>query len=175
MTTPATSLLPPDAVSLLRALHEGRVEHVLIGGFAAGLLGAPAGERIVTIVPARFGRNLDRLAKVLRKLDARPRPGEAAMPGGGTISAEGLRLLGRWSLQTRFGRLQLDFEPPATAGHLDLFDEARRITIADGLEVEVAALSDLIRIAEFRLHEGDRAALKVWRAAYSSSSVSASQ
>ena len=156
------NITSPDSATLLGVLHDARVEHVLIGGLAARLQGVSVPEGAVTIVPARFSRNLERLATALRTLDARARVSES---GSTHLSAAGLRRLGRWPVATRLGALELDFEPPATAGHLDLFEGARRITVAPGLEVEVAAIADLVRIAEMRMDEPDRAALPALRAA----------
>ena len=68
---------------------------------------------------------------------------------------DGLRALGHWRLSTDHGALDIDFEPPATAGHLDLFENARRLKLAVGLEVEVASLADLVRIAEMRRQPHD--------------------
>ena len=68
------------------------------------------------------------------------------------------------TLSTEHGDLELDFEPPATAGHLDLFEGARRVALAPHLEVEVAAPEDLVRIAEMRGAPADEAALTGLRA-----------
>ena len=66
---------------------------------------------------------------------------------------------GRWPLSTDDGPIDVDFEPPATAGHLDLFEGARRHQLTPRLAVELAALADLVRIAEMRRDPPDEALL----------------
>jgi hypothetical protein len=164
MTTPPTHRnfpLPPDAVALLARLDKLGVEHVLIGELAAAIHGCRWSDDTVTVVPARYARNLDRLARGLRELHASPRTDADTAPVSWEPTAERLRQRGRLALTTMLGELEIDFEPPATAGHLDLFENARRHTIIPGLEVQVAALEDLIRIAEMRSGPADRAFLPV--------------
>jgi hypothetical protein len=158
--------LPPEARRILRALQDVHVEYVLVGGLAAGLHGHSGGSHTVTIVPARFTRNLERLAKALHALDARVQTaGIVDQANRVAVTSDSLRRLGRWSMTTRCGPLEIDFEPPATAGHLDLFDDARRMACGEGVEVEVADMADLVRIAEMRLSASDRMALPAWKAA----------
>ena len=92
----------------------------------------------------------------MRELRAAP---QSETPGAWSPTPEALRAASRLPFTTVLGDLEVDFEPPATAGHLDLFENARRHTITPGLEVQVAALEDLIRIAEMRAGPGDRAIL----------------
>lgn len=163
MTTSPTRppALPPDAVALLARLDKAGVEHVLIGELAAALQGCPWSDPTVTIVPARYERNLDRLAAALSEVRAAPLR-EVGGEGWEPVPAR-LRRLERLSLSTMLGSLDVDFEPPATAGHLDLFENARRRTVTPGLEVQVAALEDLIRIAEIRSASGDEPLLSAMR------------
>ena len=90
-----------------------------------------------------------------------------------TLTASGLRGLGHWHLTTDLGALDIDFEPPATAGHLDLFENARRLTVSADVEVEVAAAADLVRIAEMRRGPRDEALLTALRAAPEGASTGA--
>ena len=156
--------VPDDARKLLRRLEERHVEHVLCGPIAAAVYGCALDDPTPVIVPARFERNIDRLATVLREVGARWR--EA---GGGALPVDltpaRLRTLGRWPLLTALGPMDIDFEPPATAGHLDLFGNARRFALPGVPAVEIAAPADLIRIAEMRRTPADEAALPVLRAA----------
>ncbi len=163
-STPSPHALPGDALTLLHRLNEQRVEYVLIGELAAVLHGCPAGEPTVVIVPARFQRNLTRLARALGGVHARGRGPAAAGASGPALTPTGLRALGHWRLATDVGPLDIDFEPPATAGHLDLFEDARRLALAPDLEVEVAAIADLVRIAEMRRGPRDEALLPALRA-----------
>lgn len=166
MTSASSSLpspLPSEALQLLRELNEQHIEYVLVGELAAVVHGCPLGEQTVVIVPARFGRNLTRLARALRLMHARGRGPAMAGAGGPALTSDGLRALGHWRLSTDNGALDIDFEPPATAGHLDLFENARRLPLADGLEVEVASVADLLRIAEMRRDPHDEALLPALR------------
>jgi hypothetical protein len=167
-SSPSSSSLPAEALHLLRRLGEQHVEHVLIGDLAAVLHGCPAGDRTTVIVPARFARNLTRLSRVLRSVHARGRGPSVAGASAPTLTPEGLRALGHWRLSSDHGPLDIDFEPPATAGHLDLFENARRMLLADDLEVEVAAIADLVRIAEMRRGPRDEALLQGLREALAS-------
>ena len=164
-STPLPHTLPDPALTLLLRLNEHHVEYVLIGDLAAALHGCPTAEQTVVIVPARFQRNLTRLASALDTLHARNRGPSAAGATNSALTANGLRALGHWRLGTNSGALDIDFEPPATAGHLDLFENARRLKLAVGLEVEVASLADLVRIAEMRREPHDEAVLPALYAA----------
>ena len=161
MTTspPHRTPLPPDAVALLARLDKLGVEHVLAGELAAAIHGCRFTDDTVVIVPARYGRNLDRLARALRELSAAPDTAFEGAPPSWQPTPDALRRLGRLRLTSTLGDLEIDFEPPATAGHLDLFENARRHTVTPGLEVQVAALEDLIRIAEMRGGPADHAIL----------------
>jgi hypothetical protein len=164
MTTPLPTsppALPREALALLTKLNEHRVEYVLAGELAAAIHGCPLRDPTPVIVPARFERNLDRLSRALRALHAGGR-GHGTSPTP-DLSAPGLRALGLWPLSTDQGALDLDFEPPGTAGHLDLFEEAMRVTLTERLTVEVVALADLLRIAEMRRSDADEALLPALR------------
>jgi hypothetical protein len=172
MTTASTpSPLPANALTLLHRLNEQRVEYVLIGELAAVLHGCPAGEQTVVIVPARFQRNLTRLARALGAVHARGRGPAAAGASAPALTPSGLRALGHWRLASDFGALDIDFEPPATAGHLDLFENARRLAVSPDLEVEVASAADLVRIAEMRRDARDEALLPALREALAGASA----
>jgi hypothetical protein len=156
--------LPVDALHLLRGLNEQHVEYVLIGELAAVAHGCPPGDQTVVIVPARFSRNLTRLARALRLLHARGHGPSVAGASAPALTPDGLKALGQWHLSTYHGAIEIDFEPPATAGHLDLFENARRLAVADDVEVEVASVADLVRIAEMRRGVEDEALLPSLRA-----------
>ena len=59
-----------DLPAALRALSEGGVEFVVVGGLAAVLNGAPVNTFDLDIVPARNEENISRLLRVLDGLDA---------------------------------------------------------------------------------------------------------
>jgi len=164
--TNATTLLPSQALDLLARLEEQRVELVLVGDLAAAVHGVTPRDTTVVVVPARFRRNLDRLARALRNVHARPaNPSPISSGSTPELGPTQLAALGQWRLLTDCGRLEIDFEPPATAGHIDLFENARRMALGGPVAVEVAALADLVRIAEMRRSPGDEAMLAGLRAA----------
>lgn len=66
MTRPDTA----DIAALLRALVEGGVDFVVVGGAAAVLHGAPITTRDLDIVPSREPSNVERLVRVLGDLNA---------------------------------------------------------------------------------------------------------
>ena len=151
-----------DPEALLRVLDETEVRYVLIGGLAATLHGSPFVTTDVDITPDRSGENLTALATALRRLDARIRTeGE---PAGLEFdrSAEFLALASILNLTTRFGALDLTFEPSGTHGYPDLSRRAVTLTIR-GIDVPVAALADVIRSKEAANRDRDRLALPTLR------------
>jgi hypothetical protein len=106
-------------IAPLLVLHGHGVDHVVAGEAAAATYGArPAEPGPLTVVPATYGRNRDRLAKALRDLEA-----------------EGLTI-------------EVTHQPAGTEGFRDLLDDARSVRIAGDLEVLVASSEDLDRMRE---------------------------
>lgn len=67
------SSAPPDVESLLRALRDHGVLHVVVGSVGAKLLGVDVQPGDLDVVPATDAANLARLIEVLRAIEARPR------------------------------------------------------------------------------------------------------
>ena len=65
-----------DPIEMLRVLSRAEVEFVVIGGFAAELLGAPLDTNDLDICYERSAENMDRLATALRQLGAKLRVAE---------------------------------------------------------------------------------------------------
>lgn len=151
-----------DPVRLLAALREADVDFVLIGGMAAILHGDVGVTVDLDVVPASAPRNLDRLGKALRAIDARVRT--EGVPEGLPFdcSAAFFRNLAPdaiVNLTTRAGDLDLAFRPSGTQGYADLRRDAIEIEAADGLRILVASLADVIRSKEAANREKDRIAL----------------
>ncbi len=115
----------PDADALrdeawiapLQILRRHRVDHVIAGDAAAAAYGMPAPALApLTIVPALYERNLDRLAAARREFEA---------TGAAVV------ILHR---------------PVGTDGYRDLHDDARPVRIAADLDVLVASSEDLARM-----------------------------
>jgi len=137
-----------DPFPLLRALHERSIEHIVVGGFAVNAHGFIRVTKDLDVVPNPAPENLERLAEMLRDLDATVldtadfKPEE--MPADPTRAAD-LSMGGNFCLHTNLGRLDvmqwlsgIEFEDLyGTLNH-----EAIESTV-DGLPVRVCGLDHL--------------------------------
>jgi len=57
-------------IATLRALHDGGVDFIVVGGLASVLNGAPVNTFDIDVVHSRHAANVDRLLPVLEALDA---------------------------------------------------------------------------------------------------------
>jgi hypothetical protein len=125
-----------DPLPLLRALHERGIEHIVVGGFAVNAHGFIRVTKDLDIVPSPSEENLEKLAEMLRDVDATIldsgdfQPEE--MPADPT-SATDLAMGGNFCLLTELGRLDVmqwlsgieaddlyaEFDPDAVEGNLD--------------------------------------------------------
>ena len=136
--------LQSSAVSVVRWLNANSVDYVLVGQVARAIRGEPGATGPVAIVPAPYGRNLDRLARALSSAHARDR--HAASGGDAAavkFTAEALVRAEPWAL--RCGEYDLDVEGRSseTPRYQELLYEASRIEVAEGVSVEVAAPEDI--------------------------------
>jgi hypothetical protein len=144
----------------LRALREGGVEFVVVGGLAAVLNGAPVSTFDLDIVPARDEENVARLLSVLEKLDAiyRRQPARRLKPNASHLSSPG-----HHNLMTSCGPLDV----LGTIGHgLDyegLLPHTVEMEAGGGVRVRVLNLATIIRLKEELAGEKDLAALPVLR------------
>ena len=142
------------------------MRYVLVGGIAARLRGAPLLTQDVDVTPDAAPDNLAALSRALGELDARLRT--ASEPDGVPfpLEPEMLATARSWTLVTRYGDLDLVFEPAGTRGYSDLVRDADRVVVANDprLEVAVSSLSDIIRSKEAAGRAKDRAALPLLRA-----------
>lgn len=74
-----------------------------------------------------------------------------------------LRQMRMLNLTTRFGDVDLAFEPAGTGGYDDLSQRAVQIELRDGTSTHVASLEDIIRSKESANREKDRLALPTLR------------
>lgn len=133
-----------DPAAICRILNEEGVDYVVVGGFAAVILGSPLPTEDVDVLPSREDSNLGRLARALRRLGAQIRTAGEPVPA--PLDAEFLANMPHMlNLVTDFGILDLAFTP---AGPRQGFEEwnagASSIEIADRLTVRVASLDDII-------------------------------
>jgi hypothetical protein len=147
---------------IFSVLNRYDVKFVLIGGFAAVIHGSPYVTTDVDVVPDTSRINLERLSDALRELDARV--WTSGEPEGLPFShtAESLGRAQTWNLVTRFGRLDLTFQPSGTTGFADLARDAVHLEILD-TEIDVASLADVIRSKEAAGRDKDRLVLPVLR------------
>jgi hypothetical protein len=148
---------------ILRTLERHSVRYVIIGGVGATLHGSPLPTRDTDICPAADDPNLRALASALRDLDAKIRTPDA--PDGLVFSCDEafLRQMKLLNLITRFGDLDLSFEPAGTGGYAQLSAGAVEYDLGHGLRVAVAALEDIIHSKEAANREKDRQALPTLR------------
>jgi hypothetical protein len=127
--------IPLDAAEILRALHEHRVEYVVIGGLAVQTHGHPRTTQNLDLVPEPSPANLARLRDALTALGARPvgeaRPAPIDIPSTGVLE-----------LDTDSGGVDIHLDPPGAAPYLELRERA--ISADVGVSVRVAGLDDLI-------------------------------
>lgn len=144
-----------DPEELFRGLARRRVDYILIGAFGAVLHGSPLPTQDIDVCPARTAENLERLASFLLT-DGLARWHTTGTPFAATV-AEGLERLSAedlFSFETRFGRLDVVFEPAGTRGYGDLVKAAAVFEIG-GVSVPTASLRDIIRSKQSAARERD--------------------
>lgn len=149
-----------DPVCLLNVLANHDVDHVLIGGLAAVLHGAPITTTDADIVPDMSRDNLRRLSEALKDLNARLRT--PTDPDGVAFDPHP-QLLASMSvldMTTRCGDLDLTIMAAGIAGYADARRDAVVFAVAD-ITVAVAALDDIIRSKETADRPKGRAALPI--------------
>jgi predicted nucleotidyltransferase len=144
----------------LRALHDGGVEFILVGGLAAAVNGAPVNTFDIDVVHSRDAANIARLLPVLDALDAvfRMQPERRLKP-----NASHLASAGHLNLITRYGPLDLLGTIGRDLGYQELIPHSIELYVADGLRIRVLDLETLIAIKEQLGGEKDRAALPILR------------
>ena len=138
-----------DPLPLLKILHERGVQYIVVGGFAVNAHGFIRVTKDLDIVPSADEENLERLAKMLRDLDAIILDsgdfGHDELPADPTKSAD-LAMGGNFCLRTNLGRLDvmqwlsgIEFD--------DLYTKLEGQVIeshVDGVPVRVCGLDDLL-------------------------------
>jgi predicted nucleotidyltransferase len=148
---PAAAAAVPelDLQAILRQLVEGEVEFLLIGGVAVGYHGHVRATKDVDVVPAPHRENLERLAEILRRLDARVAGaeefGEEELPD--PLDPAALELGGNWVLATSLGRLDIMQWIGDWPLWAQLSPNAIEDTIGD-LPIKIVSYDDLVRLKE---------------------------
>lgn len=142
--------LAAPSIAVMRWLTESGIDFVLVGAVARAIRGDTAAGGPVDIVPAPYGRNLDRLAHALNGVRATERGHDdligavAATPGQQLkLNAGVLVRPERWTL--RCGEYELDIEgrPAGCPSYQELLYESVRFRVSPELSVEVAAPEDI--------------------------------
>ena len=142
--------LEDNWIAVLRWLQANRVDFVLIGAVAQAIRGDVHAKGPVTIVPAPYGRNLERLSRGLWSAHARLRvDGAGAGEGGGPetipvkMNAEKLARATRWTFRCGECDFDVDGRIPGFPRYQELLYEAGKFSLASDLSVEVASPEDL--------------------------------
>ena len=146
-----------DLDALLAALAAAEVEHIVVGGAAAVLHGAPITTQDLDVVYRRTPGNLDRLQTLLADLDAfaRDPAGHRLRPDRSHLEAGGVLLL-----TTRLG----PFDPMAKLADGRGFEEllANSVVLEDeGLVLRVLDLPTLIEVKATANRAKDRLVLPI--------------
>ena len=147
-------------IATLRALRDGGVDFILVGGLAAVLNGAPVDTFDTDVVHSRDVSNIERLLPVLESLDAvfRIQPERRLRPNASHLaSADHLNLI------TRYGPLDLLGTIGRNLGYEDLMAHLAEMDIGEKLRIRVLDLETIIGIKEELGGEKDRAVLPILR------------
>jgi hypothetical protein len=152
----------PDSnfLTALRALHEGGVKFVIVGGLAAVLNGAPVNTLDLDIVPARDEANVARLLRVLDALDAiyRMQPERRLRPDASHLSSPG-----HHNLITNCGPLDVLGTIGGGLGYEDLLPHTVEMETGGGVRVRVLNLATIVALKEELAGEKDLAVLPILR------------
>jgi hypothetical protein len=133
-----------DPERMMRLLDATGVAYILIGGLANNLHGY---ERVTTdmdICYERSRENVERLAGILRQLDARPREWPADVPF--VLDTQTILNGDAFTFSTLAGDLDCIGTPAGSGGFEDLSAGAVAYDLGPGLIVRVVGIDDLIRI-----------------------------
>lgn len=150
----------PKPLVTLRALHDAKVDFIVVGGVAAVLNGAPVYTYDIDVVHSRDAANIARLLPVLEALDAvfRMQPERRLRPNESHLASAG-----HLNLITRYGPLDLLGTIGRDLGYQELLPHSVDLSIAEGLRIRVLDLETLIALKEELGGEKDRAMLPVLR------------
>jgi len=155
--TPATF----DPLAALRVLADADVSFVVIGGYAAEILGAPVMTNDLDVCYERSRDNLDRLAGALRQMGAKLRVAKLDEDLPFILDAQTLANGDSFTFVTNLGSLDVLATPSGTSGFSDLSSRASLYELPDGLQVRVVDLGDLMRMKRASGRAKDRIHLEV--------------
>ncbi len=146
-------------LSLLRELSRREIDHVVVGGMAGVLHGAPVVTADVDIVHSRSDVNVARLVSLLDDLDATFRYDDRGLkPNASHLQGPGHSLL-----VTSLGPLDVLGEV-AGQGYDDLIGDTVETNLGDSYTCRVISLPKLISLKEAAGREKDKISLPTLRA-----------
>ena len=149
-----------DPLLALLVLDRHRVHYVVIGGFAADLLGAPINTNDLDICYERTADNMERLAAALVELRATLRVAGVDEELPFLLDAKTLAAGDSFTFDTDAGALDILGTPSGTRGYPDLMARAHRVVTGD-IELLVVDLGDLMRMKRASGRVKDRLHLEV--------------
>ncbi|MGH2905340.1 MAG: hypothetical protein ACRDKI_01060 [Solirubrobacterales bacterium] len=154
--------MPPsefNPLELVRALTAHSVDFIVIGGFAATVHGSPHATFDLDIVPSERGDNLERLSSALKALEARIYVSDDEDPIELPDDPKLLERARLWNLTTKFGQLDIIFEPRSMNDFASAAKGSTEIDVGEGITIRVASLDSVIRSKEDADRPKDRAVL----------------
>lgn len=155
-----------DIRGLLGELAREGVDFLVIGGVAVGYHGHIRATKDVDVVPAPDAANLEKLARVLRRLEAEVEGAQEFESGElpNPLDPNALALGGNWVLMTRLGRLDV----MQWLGDSPLWEKLSPSAIQDqigDIPVKFVSYEDLVALKELAARPEDLTDLERLRAA----------
>jgi hypothetical protein len=150
-----------DPAPALAAFAEAGVDFVVIGGVAGGAHGSSFGTFDLDLAYARDAENLERIAAVLRTLDAKLRGAPPDVPF--LLEAESLEAGGDFTFSTSLGSVDL-LAYPAGAPSYDRLRAGAKVVDVRGYPIRIASLDHLIAMKEAAGRPRDKVMAMEYRA-----------
>jgi hypothetical protein len=147
-----------EPLDALEVLVKHRVRFVVIGGFAAQLLGSPLLTQDVDVCYARDDDNLERMAAALKELGARLRGAPGDVPF--VLDTKTLRMRDHFTFDTEAGALDILGHPSGAPGGFEELDPAAETFDLGTFTVKVASIDELIRMKRAAGRPKDLAAVE---------------
>ena len=147
-----------EPLDALEVLVKHRVRFVVIGGFAAQLLGSPLLTQDVDVCYARDDDNLERMAAALNELGARLRGAPGDVPF--VLDTKTLRMGDHFMFDTEAGALDILGHPSGAPGGFEELDPAAETFDLGTFTVKVASIDELIRMKRAAGRPKDLAAVE---------------
>jgi transcriptional regulator with XRE-family HTH domain len=157
-----------DPLAIMRALKARDVRYVLVGRLAENIRAAPlvpTGAE-VALCAQTSDCNTAALDQALRDLGATRWRESDEHPFEIPLELRGIASARRWWVESAGGAVAVVAVPHGTTGYGDVARHATDEDLDSGLSVSVAALTDLIRMADAAVDPADRGGLPTLRRAY---------